>query len=270
MKISIITPTYNSEKNILANVQSILNQTYKNFEHIIIDNLSKDSTLEIIKSNYLSKNLLSNLQIISEKDYGISDAFNKGIKSASGDIITILNSDDYYTSIDVFTKVVEMFKISNIGFVHGNILFNDDIYGSNIRKPLLCDIREAMPFNHPTMFLKKDIYKIVGYFNLKYKFAMDYDLAVRIVRSTKDFEINQKYINGEPLVVMNFGGASWTNEINSIHETKRILQENNLWDSFAVKHYYLRIFRTRLKGLLNLIGFNFLVKSWRKKKWKQE
>ena len=107
MKISIITPTFNSEKTIEKNVESILKQSFKEFEHIIIDNLSHDNTLDIIKKLYKDSPL--NLRIISEKDNGISEAFNKGINIASGDILTILNSDDYYYSENVFEHVVNTF-----------------------------------------------------------------------------------------------------------------------------------------------------------------
>ena len=96
MKISVITPTFNSEKTIAGNIHSIINQTHKDFEHIIIDNISADKTIELAKNYYLSAGIVDRLIIISEKDNGISDAFNKGIKAASGEIIAILNSDDAY------------------------------------------------------------------------------------------------------------------------------------------------------------------------------
>ena len=91
MKISIITATYNSEKFIKSNIESVNNQTYQNIEHIIIDNKSKDNTLSIAKKNG------KNLKIFSDNDKGIYDAFNKGINESSGEIISILNSDDFYT-----------------------------------------------------------------------------------------------------------------------------------------------------------------------------
>ena len=132
MKISIITPTYNSEKTILDNVQSIINQTYKEFEHIVIDNLSSDNTLEIIKNIYLSNNIPDKLRIICEKDEGISDAFNKGINASSGQIINILNSDDHYASSDVFSEVVKAFSNDAFIITHGDVFFDDSVYGSNI------------------------------------------------------------------------------------------------------------------------------------------
>ncbi|MGE5409495.1 MAG: glycosyltransferase, partial [Clostridiales bacterium] len=96
MIISIITPTYNSERTIATNVESVLLQKFTDFEHIIIDNKSTDKTLSIIESLYKKAGKANNLRIISEPDKGISDAFNKGIRNAHGEIIGILNSDDYY------------------------------------------------------------------------------------------------------------------------------------------------------------------------------
>ena len=95
MKISIITPTFNSETTILNNVNSILNQTHLEFEHIIIDNESSDDTLKLINEAYNNRNLKEKLRIIREKDKGIAEAFNKGIEASRGEIIGILNSDDY-------------------------------------------------------------------------------------------------------------------------------------------------------------------------------
>lgn len=267
MLISIITPTFNSENSIDKCAQSIINQSYKNFEHIIIDNLSTDKTLDNLKNIYLANKLSSNLRIISEKDYGISDAFNKGINTASGDIIGILNSDDYYFSNDIFEKIIYSFNNQKILFVHGNILFQDNLYGTNIRKPLLCDVRKAMPYNHPTMFLRRNLYTRIGLFETKYKYAMDFDLVVRLQNIIGHPDLVSMYLTEEPLVVMNAGGASWKNELISIKETKQILINHKLWDENAYTNYYLRLARIRIKELFNFIGLNYLVKIWRKLKW---
>jgi len=159
MKISIITPTFNSEKVIWQNVESVLSQKYHEFEHIIIDNLSSDKTLNIITEVYNKAGMKDKLKTVREEDKGISDAFNKGIDHSSGEIITILNSDDFYTDEFVFEKVIKVLSEKDILFTHGNIFFNDPVYGSNIRKPLMCPVTQAMPFNHPTMFFRKEIYK---------------------------------------------------------------------------------------------------------------
>ena len=125
MKISIVTATSNSENYILSNINSINMQSYKNYEHIIIDNKSNDKTIDIIKKN--GKNLI----IKSEKDMGIYDAFNKGIGIASGDIISILNSDDFYKNSDILEDVVEIFMKQKVDIVYGNL---DYVRRNNINK----------------------------------------------------------------------------------------------------------------------------------------
>lgn len=268
MKISIITPTYNSENTILRNTQSIIGQTYKEFEHIIVDNLSKDNTVQLIKNDYNDAGLSNKLKIISEKDAGISDAFNKGIRAATGDVIAILNSDDYFYDKYVLEKILNEFVDKNILFVHGNIFFYDNVYGSNLRKPLLCPITKAIPYNHPTMFFRKYIYENYGIFDTSYKYAMDFEFVCRLERHILNLREKGVYVEGNPLVVMNAGGTSWENEISSIHEVKRALKKYDFWNWDARKNYFFRLFRTWLKQIFNSLNFNALVKFWRNEKWK--
>lgn len=108
MKISIITVTYNSEKTLKDTLESVLKQTYTNYEHIIVDGLSKDNTMKLIKEYEPKYN--GKLKYISEKDSGLYDAMNKGIKMATGDAIGILNSDDIYAHENVLQEIVEKFK----------------------------------------------------------------------------------------------------------------------------------------------------------------
>ncbi len=266
MKISVITPTFNSEKTISENIKSVLSQSYREFEHIIIDNCSRDSTLNIIKELYKKNNCTDKLTIISEKDEGISDAFNKGIAIASGEIITILNSDDQYFYDEVFKDVVNSFLSQDILFVHGDVLFIDKQFGSNLRRPLLCDLRVAMPYNHPTMFFRKVVFQNTGLFDKSFKYSMDFEFICRL---TKFFNLTKAsfYLNSKPMVTMHAGGASWENEIESIKETKLSLKIHNLWNRKSLYHYLLRMIRTYLKKILNQIGFNSLIRIWRNKKW---
>lgn len=266
MKISIITPTFNSAKTIESNLSSILSQTYKNFEHIIVDNLSTDSTISIAKELYSKNNCSEKLIIISEKDEGIADAFNKGIQKSSGEIIAILNSDDSYFYFNLFADVVKAFTEKSVLFVHGDILFKDRKYGTNVRRPLMCDLRVAMPFNHPTMFIKKEVYDSIGLFDNAFRYSMDFEFVCRLAKKY-DFKKAGYYFDANPMVTMKAGGVSWKNEIKSIKETKLALKKYSLWDFKAFYHYSLRIIRTYLKKILSKIGLNFLVKLWRKFKW---
>ena len=110
MKVSIITCTYNSAATIADTIRSVNAQTYPNIEHIIVDGLSKDNTLEIVKQYAGERQIIK-----SEKDNGIYDAFNKGIRMATGDIIGVLNSDDFFTSDNIIEQVVNAFNKENIG-----------------------------------------------------------------------------------------------------------------------------------------------------------
>jgi glycosyltransferase involved in cell wall biosynthesis len=267
MKFSIITPTNNSEKTIIKNAQSIISQTYKNFEHILIDNLSSDNTIYNIKNIYEESGLPSKLRIISEKDSGISDAFNKGILHSEGDLIGILNSDDYFYDEFVLEKTLKEFADKNILFVHGNIFFNDNIYGSNLRKPLFCPITEAMPYNHPTMFFRKYVYDNYGTFNTLYKYAMDFEFVCRLEKTVPGFRDKGKYIGGDSLVVMSAGGKSWEYEIESVKEVKQALRFHKLWNAKAYFSYLFRMVRIELKKLLSKLKLNSLVYIWRVNKW---
>lgn len=266
MKISVITPTFNSEKTIASNINSIVEQTYTNFEHIIVDNQSTDSTITIAREIYSKKNCSEKLIIISEKDEGIADAFNKGIKKATGDIITILNSDDNYFYYNLFSDVIKLFKEKNVLFVHGDILFKDRKFGTNVRRPLMCDIRVAMPYNHPTMFFKKEVFNEVGLFDKNFRYSMDFEFVCRLI---KKYDVSKTgfYLDTNPMVVMRAGGASWKNEIESIKETKVALKQHEYWNLKALFHFTLRIIRIHLKKILDKLGLNYFVKKWRKLKW---
>lgn len=267
MKISIITPTYNSAKTIVRNVQSVINQNSKEFEHILVDNLSSDESIQLVKKEYEKTGLLNHLKIIKEKDSGISDAFNKGIRSSTGDIISILNSDDYFFDEFVLEKVLKVFKNENILFVHGNIFFHDKFYGSNLRKPLLCPITEAMPYNHPTMFFKKNVYEKYGSFDTSYKYAMDYEFICRLEKTIPSFRASGKYIEGNALAVMSAGGQSWRYELESILEVKKALQQHKLWNTKAILSFVMRIVRVEVKRVLIKLRLNSVVHVWRHIKW---
>lgn len=262
MKISIITPTFNSEKTIAKNVESILKQSHKDFEHIIIDNLSSDKTLEIVRKLY--KDLPSNLSIISEKDSGISEAFNKGIKFSSGEIITILNSDDYYYSENIFEQVTNFLDESQYLIFHGDVLFIDPQYGSYLRKPYKLNTFKTMPLNHPTMFVKKEVYSAVGLFDISYRYSMDFEFYCRIFKHYPDLSKKLFYFSKNPLVVMSSGGDSWTNERQSILEVKKAVKKYGLINSNLAKQIQFRLLKTYLKGIFNKTGFTFLVRFWRK------
>lgn len=202
MKISLITVCYNAEKTIEETMRSVLSQTEKNYEYIIVDGKSRDNTLSIVKS--YEKLFGNKLKWISEKDNGIYDAMNKGIKLATGDIIGILNADDILAHENVFHQVIE--NIKNNDGVYSNLLMLDQ----NMIKPyrLFKSKKNQNKKNgwhppHPTLYLKKEIYKKYGNFNLNYKIAADLDFMLRIMNQ----KVKLKYVN-DYFVFMRSGGES--------------------------------------------------------------
>ena len=178
MKISIITVCFNSSKTIEKTFQSILNQTYNDIEHIVIDGGSTDSTLDIIKK--YKKNIAS---FISEPDKGLYDAMNKGIKLATGDIVGILNSDDIYTDEKVLENVARFHENNNVEVSLGNIIQLTN-YGKVVRRysakkwiPNKLKIGFMPP--HPSLFFKRELFEKYGYYHLDFVSGADYELIVR-------------------------------------------------------------------------------------------
>jgi glycosyltransferase len=266
MLISIITPTFNSANAIQETVKSVISQTYGNFEHIIVDNESKDNTLDLIKNIYKNAGIEEKLKIISEKDNGISDAFNKGIANSSGEIIGILNSDDIFYDASILSLINSALSQTGKLIAHGNIFFEDHVFGSNFRFPLRDRIL-GVGFNHPGMFVNKEVYKRTGLYNIEMHYAMDIDFFFRLQKEYGDIERVSTYIN-YPLVTMKAGGVSWKNEVKALKEVKNSLIRNNLWN-FNSRVYYLgRVTRTRIKAFLANIGLRRIVSVWRNNKWR--
>lgn len=268
MKITIVTPTYNSATTIKRNILSVQSQNYENIEHLFIDNLSTDETISIIHEMYKGK---ENYKIISESDKGISDAFSKGVIAAGGEIVAILNSDDEYYSSDIISKVMSSFEDDSTYYVHGDMEFLDEKYGSNIRQPLQCDLRYAMPYNHPSFFVRKKLYQEVGVFKLDYRYAMDFEWVCRLYKNPFEQKYKGVYlINHGPLVKMHAGGASDIHELKSIDEVERALKEHGFWDFTAFKNQFFRRLRIRIKKTLITLKLDFFVKIWRQNKWKSK
>ncbi len=208
MTISILTATYNSEKTLRDTIESVLRQGYRNFEYIIIDGASKDRTLDIIKE-YEPK-FEGRLKYISERDDGIYDAMNKGIRMATGDVVGILNSDDFYTADDALQKIADAFEHNDIDATYGDIHFvNDDdltkmvrYYSSAVFK------RSFMRFGlmpaHPSFYCKREVYEKYGAFDTSYRIAADFENLLRLIFI---YRIKTLYIPKD-FVTMRTGGAS--------------------------------------------------------------
>ena len=186
MKVSLITVAYNSGKFIQDCMDSVLGQDYEDIEYIIIDGKSSDNTVELVqaKGDKIS-------HFVSEPDKGIYDAMNKGLKLASGDIIGILNSDDFYANSQVISDVVNTFKSENCDTLFGDLVFVQDedldkivrYYPGKGFHPT--QFAKGMMPPHPTFFAKKKVYEKVGLFDDSYKICADFDILVRMLHVHK-------------------------------------------------------------------------------------
>ena len=174
--ITVITPVLNNEKYLQECFDSLHTQNYKNYEHIVIDGGSRDETIKIIKDNEDKIDFW-----VSEKDKGIYDAFNKGMKSSKGDIICFLNSDDLYYSEKTLDYVVEAFNNNtSLDFIFGPVKKHWGLLHGY--KPWKIHFTWGFYSSHSTgFFIKSDSAKKVGFYNLKYKYSSDYDFFFRMI-----------------------------------------------------------------------------------------
>ncbi len=188
MKISIITVTFNSEATLKETIQSIRNQRYDDLEYIIVDGGSKDHTVDIIKEN---ENIIS--KWISESDLGISDAFNKGIQMATGNLIGIINSDDMLE--DNVLKVISQELKDDTDVLYGNAISFGEGIKPFIEKPSSLDgLYVSMTIIHPATFVRKKAYEKYGTFNIDYKCCMDRDLMLRMYSRGAKFQYVDKIL----------------------------------------------------------------------------
>jgi glycosyltransferase involved in cell wall biosynthesis len=205
MKVSILTVSFNSASTIRDTIESVRSQDYPDIEYIVVDGNSKDETVGIIKS------LESKIdRWISEPDKGIYDAMNKAIKMATGDVVGILNSDDFYSSTNIVSQVAAALDDPGIDAVFGDLVFVDP---NNLKKVVRKYssaqwhpekfARGFMPA-HPTFFVRRKYYEKIGMFKTDYKIAADYELLIRFLYVHK---LKYKYL---PLnmVTMRKGGVS--------------------------------------------------------------
>ena len=217
MKISVITISYNAEDTIEKTLKSIENQSYNNIEHIIIDGGSKDSTLEICNS------FSHEAKIISELDNGVYDAFNKGLKLATGDVVGFLNADDTFYNENSIQDIVDAFSNNEADIVYGNLDYVNEeskVIRNWISKPYEKGlVKKAWMPAHPSFYCKKKVYDRLGGYNDSFKIAGDFELCIRFI------EINQVpsfYLN-KKLVKMLVGGIS-----NSALKSKWIIFKEDL------------------------------------------
>lgn len=256
-KASIVTVCFNSEKTIRYTIESIINQTYKNIEYIIVDGGSTDGTVNIIKEYepYIDK-------WVSEPDNGIYDAMNKGIGLATGDIIGLINSDDQLEP-DALALVIDAYlQNKNADILYGNVRFIVDKSFSylmtsvdNVAQDF---IYGKMPICHPATFVSRKVYQSIGVFKTEYRNAGDYEFILRCIKNNMTFI----YIN-KVLTNMYSGGLS-TNYKTTFKETREINMLYGCNPIIAWLRYYQSCIKTEIYNFFkNNNGFQMLYK-WHK------
>jgi len=211
--VSIITTVLNNKETVEDAIKSVLGQSYKNIEYIIIDGGSTDGTVKIINKyrDRISK-------FISEKDRGVYDGMNKGIRMASGEIIGILNSDDIYARDNVIEEVVKVMEKNNVDCCWGDLVYVDAKDTNKIIRHWKSSEYEPGKFKkgwmppHPTFFVRRWVYEKYGRFNLDFPISADYELMLRFLEK---YKIRSCYIP-QVMVKMRVGGQSNKSIINII------------------------------------------------------
>jgi glycosyltransferase len=233
-KISVITATYNSAATVADTLQSVRDQDYENIEHIIIDGLSVDNTIQITRGfPHVST-------VISEKDNGIYDAMNKGVNTATGEIIAILNSDDVYYHKSVLSLVMKAFENPSIDVVYGDMQYVRQNNLNKVTRTWKSGNFSKKKFYygwmppHPSFFVRKKVYETVGNFNCALRSAADYEFMLRVLLK---FDHNVHYIP-ETLVKMRTGGISNATFMNRIRANR---EDREAWRMNNIRPYFFTI-----------------------------
>ena len=248
MKISVVTVTFNSAATVRDTIESVLRQEYSDYEYLVIDGGSKDKTVDIIKE-YEPK-FGGRMKWISEKDKGMYDGINKGIRMASGDVVGIINSDDFYHRSDVFNIINKAFdENKGIQAIYGDVRF---VHPDNLDKTVrYYSSKNWRPWRfrfgfmpaHPTFFTYKENFEKYGYYQYGYHIAADYELLIRHLYTNR---VPAKYV---PLdfMKMRTGGRStngWKANVLLNQEIVRGCKENGIWTCMPLLFlkYFIKVF----------------------------
>lgn len=255
LKISIVTPSYNQGKYIEETIKSVLNQNYKNFEHIIFDNKSTDNTLDILKK-------YNHLIWRSERDSGQTNAINKGLAKASGDILCYLNSDDALAP-SALEFTAKYFKNNeDVDLVYGNcILIDSESRVIKTRKSEEFNLSRLLYLGYsyiqqPSTFFRKSVLENVGYFDESLKYVMDYDYWIRVARKDKTL----KYVDKD-LSMMRIHREAKTFAGNKEMFLEAFNVSRKYGGSKLVKYHFHYLFWSILNSFPGLFKFLFNVRN---------
>lgn len=244
-KISIITATYNSAATVRDTLKSVASQSYPAVEHVIVDGLSKDNTLDIVKK------YPHVAQVISEKDKGIYDAMNKGIDLVTGDVVGILNSDDFYAHDDVLEDVMDLFRDPAVDCVYADLQYVDAVDTNKVVRTWISGKYKREKFlygwmpPHPSFFVRKELYNELGKFNLSLRSAADYELMLRFLYKNHK---KPAYLS-DIIVKMRAGGMS---NASLKHRLRANGEDREAWRLNGLKPYF---FTTWLKPARKLAQY---------------
>ena len=237
MKFSIITATYNSSRTLTDTLESVLAQTYHDLEYIIVDGLSTDGTMDIVRA--YEPRFEGRLVYISERDKGLYDAMNKGLRMATGDVVGILNSDDFYSTPTAIEQLARALQESGADAVYADIHYARSealhqcvrYYSSAVFRPGL--MRLGLIPAHPTFYCRRACYEQYGYFDTDYRIAADFELLLRFIYIHR---ISTCYVPAD-LVTMRTGGAStesWRSRMAGMRDHNRALQSHGYFSCYAL------------------------------------
>jgi len=243
MSLAIITAVLNRANYIRIAMDSVLSQSFKQVEHLVIDGGSTDGTIEIVADAI--SDTAGNCNIISEPDGGVYDAINKGIQIATSDVVGLLHSDDVFAEPNTITKVMNVFEADpNVDIVYGDLVMFDQDLQKPIRYWRTGAFRNGrlqkgwMP-PHPTLFVHRRVFEEYGLYDTSFRVSADYDFILRIFASGK---LNAHYIP-EVLVHMRTGGLSSQRYLSIMKEDYRAIKKNGVGGVFTLALKYLRVFK---------------------------
>ena len=220
--LSVIVITKDNFLELVATIESLYEQ--ENLEIIVIDGgtcAKSQVFLQQVRLKY------SRFKFICEKDSGISDAFNRGLKQVTGDAVNFLNSGDILISASYYPRAMNILQLRpEIEFVHADILFGDSLAGTLVLKPSLSNLGRGMPYRHQAMIFRLTVFEKLGGFSVKLKATMDFDLVCRMHKEG----MLGFYDQTEAVVKMDGGGISSTRELLGYREHDQILTQHGLWN----------------------------------------
>ncbi|HLX90546.1 MAG TPA: glycosyltransferase family 2 protein [Puia sp.] len=246
MKITIITATFNSAKTVRNTLECIRDQDYPNIEHIVVDGKSKDETLSIVAE------FPHVARVISEKDYGIYDAMNKGIRKATGEIIGILNSDDIYCNREVLSNIAREFSDDKVEAVYADLQYVRHNNPAKIVRTWKSGSLRKNSFHygwmppHPSFFVRRTVYDKVGLFNTTLRSAADYEMMLRILLK---HGLHAKYLP-QVIVKMRSGGVSNASLKNRIRANR---EDRLAWKLNGLRPYFFTLYAKPIRKIVQFL-----------------